>query len=84
LRNEIIFKTTLKTWRFSQKEDVNKDQAVPRVDEDAGAAVYKTLLISGYIKGEYGSADAVNQAKQWLINRLQDFPYENQTSVVAN
>jgi hypothetical protein len=66
--------------RAELKEDVNKDQAVPRVDEDAGAAVYKTLPISGYIKGEYGSADAVNQAKQWLINRLQDFPYENQIS----
>lgn len=70
--------------RAELKEDVEKDQAVPRVDEDAGADVFKTLPISGYIKGEYGSADAVEEAKQWLIDRLQSFDYENQTSVAAS
>jgi hypothetical protein len=70
--------------RAELKEDVDKDQAVPRVDEDAGATVYKTLPISGYIKGEYGTAEAVEQAKQWLIERLQSFDYENQSSVAAS
>jgi hypothetical protein len=70
--------------RAELREDVDKDKAVPRVDEDAGADIYKTLPISGYIKGEYGTADAIDQAKQWLVNCLQDFPYENQTSVVAS
>jgi hypothetical protein len=70
--------------RGELKEDVEKDQAVPRVDESAGADVFKTLPISGYIKGEYGSADAVDQAKRWLIEKMQAFDYENQTSVAAS
>jgi hypothetical protein len=70
--------------RAELREDVEKDQAVPRIDEDAGAEVFKTLPISGYIKGEYGSADAVDQAKKWLINRMQSFPYETQTQVAAS
>lgn len=70
--------------RAELKEDVDKDQAVPRVDEDAGADVFKTLPISGYIKGEYGSADAVQRTKQWLADRLQSFDYENQISVTAS
>src|SRR5699024_4268111 len=70
--------------RAELKEDIDKDQAVPRVDEDAGADVYKTLPSSGYIKAEYGTAEAVEQAKQWLIERLQSFDYENQSSIAAS
>jgi hypothetical protein len=67
--------------RAELREDVEIDQAVPRIDKEAGADVFVTLPASGYIKGEYGSADAIEQAKQWLIDRMQNFNYENQTSV---
>lgn len=70
--------------RAELKEGVEKDQAIPRIDKDAGADVFVTLPASGYIKGEYGTADAVDQAKQWLIDRMQSFDYEDQTSVAAS
>ncbi|HEX6983611.1 MAG TPA: hypothetical protein VF181_12700 [Balneolaceae bacterium] len=70
--------------RAELREDTEKDQAVPRLDKEAGADLFVTLSASGYIKGEYGSADAVEQAKQWLINHVQDFDYENQTLVTAS
>jgi hypothetical protein len=64
--------------RADLKEDVERDEAVPRLDTSAGADLFITLPTSGYIKGEYGSADAHQQAKQWLIDRLMAFDYENQ------
>ena len=70
--------------RAELREDVEHDQAVPRIDKDAGADVFVTLPASGYIKGEYGTADAVDQAKQWLIDHMQAFDYEDQTSVRAS
>ena len=63
--------------RGELREDVEKDQAVPRIDKEAGADVFVTLPASGYIKGEYGSADAIEKAKKWLTDRLEKFPYEN-------
>jgi len=70
--------------RAELREDVENDQAVPRIDKEAGADVFVTLPASGYIKGEYGSADSAEKAKQWLIDRMQNFDYENQTAVPAS
>ena len=70
--------------RAELREDVENDQAVPRIDKEAGAAVFVTLPASGYIKGEYGSADSTEKAKEWLITRMQNFDYENQTTVPAS
>lgn len=70
--------------RGELREDTERDQAIPRIDKEAGADVFVTLSASGYIKGEYGTADAVDQAKQWLIDRMQDFNYENQTSIAIS
>lgn len=70
--------------RAELREDVEKDQAVPRLDKEAGADLFVTLPASGYIKGEYGSADATEKARKWLVDRLQSFDYENQTAVNAS
>lgn len=70
--------------RAELREDVENDQAVPRLDKDAGADLFVTLPASGYIKGQYGSADAIEKAREWLIDRLQNFNYENQTTVPAS
>jgi len=65
--------------RGELREDVEKDQAIARIDKEAGADVFVTLPASGYIKGEYGSADAIKKAENWLTDRLNEFDYENQT-----
>jgi hypothetical protein len=70
--------------RAELREDVENDQAVPRLDKEAGADLYVTLPASGYIKGEYGKADAIENAKKWLIDRMNSFDYEDQTSVAAS
>jgi hypothetical protein len=70
--------------RAELREDVENDKAVPRIDKEAGADVFVTLPASGYIKGEYGSSDAIEKANEWLITRLQNFDYENQISVPAS
>lgn len=68
--------------RAELREDVENDQAIPRIDKQAGADVFVTLSASGYIKGEYGSADAIEQARNWLIERMQGFNYENQLNTL--
>lgn len=70
--------------RAELREDVEKDQAVPRLDKEAGADLFVTLPASGYIKGEYGSADSMEKAKKWLIDHMIGFDYENQISVAAS
>ncbi|MEA2057072.1 MAG: CRISPR-associated protein Cas7 [Patescibacteria group bacterium] len=70
--------------RAELSEDVEKNQAVPRIDKNAGADVFVTLPAAGYIKGEKGSADAIKQAKDWLVERMSSFDYENQSSVTAS
>lgn len=56
----------------------SKPKAKPIVDEHAGAATYVTLPCASYIVTETESADALDKAKQDLVNRMLTFDYENQ------
>lgn len=56
----------------------SKPKAKPIIDEHAGAATYVTLPCASYIVTETESADALNKAKQDLVNRMLTFDYENQ------
>ncbi|WP_337779525.1 CRISPR-associated protein Cas7 [Prevotellamassilia timonensis] len=56
----------------------SKPKAKPIIDEHAGAATYVTLPCASYIVTETESADALDKAKQDLINRMLTFDYENQ------
>jgi len=49
------------------------------LDETAGAKLYTALSAGGYIAGAYGAADALAQAEQDILARLQAFDYENQS-----
>ena len=55
-----------------------KPKAKPIIDENAGAATYITLPCANYVVTEIESADALDKAKQDLINRMLTFDYENQ------
>ena len=56
----------------------SKPKAKPSIDEHAGAATYVTLPCASYIVTETESADALDKAKQDLVNRMLTFDYENQ------
>lgn len=61
-------------------DDANetKPKAKPIIDENAGAATYITLPCASYIVTETECVDALEKAKQDLINRMLTFDYENQ------
>lgn len=59
-------------------DNETKPKAKPVIDEYAGAATYITLPCASYIVTETESADALEKAKQDLINRMLTFDYENQ------
>ena len=56
----------------------SKPKAKPIIDEHAGTATYVTLPCASYIVTETESADALDKAKQDLVNRMLTFDYENQ------
>ncbi len=64
--------------RGDLREDTETDQAIPRIDNATGAEIFKAPNISGYIKGEYGEANAVEQAKNRLIEQMRAFNFEHQ------
>ena len=64
--------------KLIDSENESKPKAKPIIDEHAGAATYITLPCASYIVTETESADALEKAKQDLINRMLTFDYENQ------
>lgn len=59
-------------------DNEDKPKAKPVIDENAGANTYITLPCANYVVTESESADAIEKAKQDLIDRMLDFDYENQ------
>ncbi|WP_373815930.1 hypothetical protein, partial [Jeotgalibaca porci] len=53
-------------------------KAKPIVDEDAGAKLFVALPCASHIVVENESADALEQAEQYLIEMMRSFDYENQ------
>lgn len=60
-------------------DDGEKPAAKPIVDENTGANLYVTLPCAAYIPVQSESVDALEQAEQELIRRMQDFDYEHQS-----
>lgn len=59
-------------------DNEDKPKAKPIVDENAGATTYVTLPCANYIVTESECVDALDKAKQDLIDRMMNFDYENQ------
>lgn len=64
--------------RGELREDVERQQAVPVIDETAKAEIFITPKASHSIVGAVGSADALEKAEQSLIDKMTAFDYENQ------
>lgn len=59
-------------------DNEDKPKAKPIVDERTGANTYVALPCANYIVTESECADALEQAKQDLIDRMTNFDYEHQ------
>ncbi|MDR3653352.1 MAG: CRISPR-associated protein Cas7 [Paludibacter sp.] len=64
--------------RGELRDDTERQQAVPKIDETAKADFFITPIASSFIVGSVGSADAIESAEQKLIDLMMAFPYENQ------
>lgn len=64
--------------RGELRDDTERLQAVPRIDETAKADIFISPIASAYIVGSVGSADALESAELKLIDLMMAFDYENQ------
>ncbi|MDX1906189.1 MAG: CRISPR-associated protein Cas7 [Bacteroidia bacterium] len=55
-----------------------RPKAHPVIDETAKARIFLTPSVSGYIKGESGSPDALDDAVAYIKSQLAAYPYEAQ------
>ena len=66
--------------RAELKDEFERPTAAPVIDENSGAEIFLTPLISGIITGFSGSADALDIAEEKLKDMMLAFDYENQIS----
>ncbi len=64
--------------RGELRDDTERPQATPKIDETTKANIFVTPVASGYIAGSIGSADALEKAKVFLIDKISAFNFENQ------
>lgn len=64
--------------RGDLRDDTERPQAIPKIDESAKADIFITPIAAGYISGAVGSTDALDAAEQKLIDLMMAFDYENQ------
>lgn len=64
--------------RGELRDDTDRQQAVPKIDETVHADIFVTPIAASYIAGSIGSADAIDKAELKLIEIMQSFDYENQ------
>lgn len=70
--------TLASTIRAKLMDDSERPKAKPIVEKIDGADLYITLPCANYIVTETESANALEEAKQNLIDRMTAFDYENQ------
>ncbi len=68
--------------RGELREDIDRQAAIPRIDETAKADIFVTPSCSGFIQGAVGSADAIDNAEQKLVDMMSVFEFENQLQTV--
>lgn len=61
--------------RAKLDEEADK-KATPVIDETTGASIYKYVTIDGYVRGEYGTVDALEKAEEAISKHLLDYNYE--------
>lgn len=68
--------------RGELREDIDRQAAVPKIDETAKADIFITPSCSAHVAGAVGAADALENAEQKLIDLMTAFDYENQLQAV--
>lgn len=64
--------------RGDLKTDVERPQAVPRIDERTKADLFISPIAASHIAGAVGNVEALEQAEQKLIDMMMAFDYEHQ------
>jgi hypothetical protein len=64
--------------RGDLRDDTDRLQAVPKIDESVKADLFITPIASSYVVGSIGSVDALDKAELRLIELFSAFDYENQ------
>ena len=64
--------------RGELRDDTERLQAIPKIDETVKADLFITPIASCYVVGSVGSADALDKAEQKLIELISAFDFENQ------
>jgi hypothetical protein len=64
--------------RGDLRDDTERLQATPIIDETVEVDLFITPAASGYVVGSVGSADAIEKAEQKLVELMSAFDYENQ------
>jgi hypothetical protein len=64
--------------RGDLREDTERPQASPKIDETTKAELFITPIAGSYIAGSVGSVDALEKAEQRLIDLMLAFDYEKQ------
>lgn len=64
--------------RAKLSEDTEKQRAFPIIDDTAGSEIFVALPCEGYIQGVHGTANAIDQAKEYIKQKLKSFNYKNQ------
>lgn len=64
--------------RAELNDEFEHPRAQPVIDENSGAEIFLTPLISSIISGFSGSADALDKAEQNIKAKLLAYDYENQ------
>ena len=64
--------------RGELRDDIERPQAVPKIDETTTAELFVTPIASSFIVGSIGAADALDKAEQKLIDLMTAFEFENQ------
>jgi hypothetical protein len=64
--------------RGELRDDSERPQASPRIDEQAKADIFVTPVASSFIPGAIGSVDALDKAGQKLIEMMSAYNYGEQ------
>lgn len=57
-------------------DEDNERKATPLIDDTTGASIYKYVTVDGYIKGEYGTVNALDEAEKAIREHLLAYNYE--------
>lgn len=68
--------------RGELRDDTERQQAIPKLDETSKADLFITPIASSYIAGSIGGSDALEKAEAKLKKLMREFDYENQLQLV--